>query len=83
MAIYNSEEYVKLMKKYHSCLDTYKQLKIKYMEVQKELNRSLNSIPSQFLNSDSSLSIVLSSSSSEGGHSVDKENKRLTRMAKN
>ena len=47
------------------CLDAYKRLKIEYIELQKELNRSLKNIPSHILNSNSSLSIVLSSSSSE------------------
>ena len=83
LEIYNSEEYSKLRNKYNFCLDSYKKLKIEYMEIQRELNRSLNSIPQHLLNSNSSLSIVLSSSSSEASPSIDKENKGLTRMARN
>lgn len=83
-SIFHSEEYVKLREKYKLCLDAYKTLKIEYLELQKELNRSLKNIPQHLIASSSSFSIELSSSSSE--ESIDfrgKENKGLTRMQKN
>ena len=83
-SIFHSEEYVKLREKYKLCLDAYKTLKIEYLELQKELNRSLKNIPPHLLASNSSFSIQLSSSSSEGSiKSIGKENKGLTRMQKN
>ena len=61
------------------CLDAYKMLKLEYCEIQKELNQSLSNIPQHILNSNSELSIVLSSSSSEASLCLDKENKNIVR----
>lgn len=66
------------------CLDAYKRLKLEYIELQKELNRSLKNIPSHILNSDASLTMLLSSSSSgKSDSSLGKESICMNRMKKN